>query len=346
MLVALIMAGGSGTRFWPISTEKKPKQFLNLIDERTMIQATVERLEPLIDINHIFVCTGQQYVGLVKKQLPNLPKKNIIVEPIARNTAPCILLSILYIRQIYKECKVVVLPSDHKINDEKEYLSVLSSGNQFLDKYKESIVTIGVTPDRAETGYGYIKYGEVVSVINNHNIEKVNRFVEKPNLDKALEYLDSGHYLWNAGMFMFDVNFMINEFKKHYSSYKLLSLLPSIDDNCYYEKLKKIYENCEAISIDYAIMEKSKKIYVISASFGWDDIGSWKALERYISKDKYGNILKGNVKICNSKNSIIYGNNKEILLIDIDDIFCIDTDDRIILGKKNSLSKVHKLRGR
>lgn len=345
MLNVLIMAGGRGTRFWPMSTDEKPKQFLNLIDEKTMIQTTVDRLKPLVDINHIFICTCQQYIELVKEQLPNLPVRNIIIEPTGRNTAPCILLSILYIKQFYKNGHVVVLPSDHKINDEKEFLNVISSADTFLNTHQDAIITIGINPDRPETGYGYINYSDNSEIVNNYYVKKVNRFYEKPKIEKANEYFKDGHYLWNAGMFMFDIDFMINEFNMYYKSYKLLASLPPISDSSYYDKLHKIYEKCEAISIDYAIMEKSNNIYVIPSNFGWDDIGSWKAIERYISKDEHGNVLKGKIRKINSNNNIIYGNNKEIILLDIDDIFCIVTEGQIVIGNKESLFKVHELRG-
>lgn len=347
MLVALIMAGGKGTRFWPMSTEEKPKQFLKLIDERTMIQATVDRLEGLIDIENVFICTGAKYVDLVKEQLPRLPERNIIVEPAGRNTAPCILLSSLYIKQIYKNANIIVLPSDHKINNEPEFLNILSSANKFIKRNNKAIITIGIQPDRPETGYGYINFGEDEDIIGNYHIKKVNRFVEKPSLEKAKEYLGKGTYLWNAGMFMFNSNFMIDEFKQYFTAaYNILSSLPLIEDNGYMEELEDKYALCEAISIDYAIMEKSKYIYVIPGNFGWDDIGSWKALERYIPEDKNKNIFKGNVKGYNSNHNTVYGTDKQIILLDASDLFIIETDNKIVIGKKDSLPKVHKLRGK
>lgn len=345
MLNLLIMAGGKGTRFWPMSTNDKPKQFLSLVDKKTMIQATVDRLKPLVSIDHIFICTGKQYAPLVMEQLPDLPKRNIIIEPVGRNTAPCILLSSLYIKQVYGKSNIVVLPSDHKITNENKFLSVLASADAFLNVYNKSIITIGITPDRPETGYGYINYGQDIGIINNNNIKKVNKFVEKPDIETAKRYIKDGHYLWNAGMFVFDADFMIGEFSKYYGSYEKLSSLPLIDDGNYDDELKKIYEQCESISVDYAIMERSDNIYVIPSNFGWDDIGSWKALERYIPKDDDDNIFKGNVRSFDSRNNIIYGQDKEIILLDIDDIFCIDTNERIVIGKKDSLTKVHELRG-
>ncbi|MCD7809660.1 MAG: mannose-1-phosphate guanylyltransferase [Erysipelotrichaceae bacterium] len=345
MLTALIMAGGRGTRFWPMSTEEKPKQFLSLTEDRTMLQITVDRLLKNMNIENIFICTGNKYVSLVSEQLPNLPKQNIIIEPIGRNTAPCILLSTLYIKQIYENANIVVLPSDHMINDEEEFLMVLQDGNEFINHNHESIITIGITPNRPETGYGYIKYHNQIDSDTKHSIYKVEKFVEKPNIDKANEYLQSGDYLWNAGMFMFNSEFMLSEMNTYFKqSFDILSSLPAINSNDYMINLEVKYKECEAISIDYVIMEKSEHIYVIPADFGWDDIGSWKALERYIDKDSNGNIIKGNTKLFDSKENTVYSTDKEIVLLDIDDIFCIETDERIVIGKKDSLSKVHELR--
>ena len=347
MLTALIMAGGKGTRFWPMSTEEKPKQFLNLIDELTMIQSTVKRLKKLINIDHIFVCTIEKYKDLLLEQLPDLPQKNIIIEPIGRNTAPCILLSTIYIKQLYSDANIIVLPSDHKINDEEEFIDVLKAGNSFINKNRDSIVTIGIVPNRPETGYGYINFGDNVDEFSNHFVKKVNKFVEKPNLEKAKQYVADGKYLWNAGMFAFNSNFMLEQFQKYFDySYNLLASLPAIEDENYMTELYKKYQQCDAISVDYAIMEKSDCIYVIPSDFGWDDIGSWNALERYIDKDGNNNIVKGNVKIFDSQNNVVYGTDKEILLVNVDDLYVIETDEKIVIGKKDNLESVHELRGK
>jgi mannose-1-phosphate guanylyltransferase len=347
MLTALIMAGGRGTRFWPASTEEKPKQFLNLIGERTMIQETVHRLLPLMDLEHIFICTGAKYKNLCLEQLPELPEKNIIVEPIGRNTAPCILLSSIYINQIYEGANVIVLPSDHQINNEPEFLSVLADADEFVSNKSDSIITIGIKPDRPETGYGYINFKDIVKTVNEHDVRNVNRFVEKPNLETAKTYFADGSYLWNAGMFMFNASFMIKEYEKYANdTYSLLISLPRISDESYMKDLEDKYAKCESISVDFAIMEKTSNLYVIPADFGWDDIGAWKALERYLTGDKSNNIIKGNTKIYDSKNNLVFSSCKEVVLVDVDDIFVIQTDERIVVGKKSSIEKVHELRNK
>ena len=347
MLVALIMAGGKGTRFWPASTEEKPKQFLNLIGKSTMIQETVHRLTPIIDLDHIFICTSSIYKDICLEQLPDLPERNIIVEPIGRNTAPCILLSTIYIKQIYNDTNVIVLPSDHQINNVNEFLNVLTDANEFITQFNKGIITIGISPNRPETGYGYINFLDTVKEINNHSIKTVNKFVEKPNLSLAQVYLEAGNYLWNAGMFMFNVDFMIDEYKKYAkNTYELLASLPPINNFDYIKKLEQIYYQCESISVDFAIMEKTENLFVIPADFGWDDIGSWLALERYLHADDKGNVLKGNVKTFNAEHNIVFSTQKEVILFNADELFVIETDEKIVVGKKSSIEKVYELRGR
>ena len=211
MLCALIMAGGKGTRFWPLSTEEKPKQFLNLIGDRTMIQMTIDRIKTIIPFEQIFVCTGSRYVELVKEQLPDLPERNIIIEPEGRNTAPCIALSSFVINRYYKSANMIVLPSDHLINKKDEFRNIIKQASEFVDKNTSSIVTLGIKPSRAETGYGYIKYVEKM----DKEILKVDEFVEKPTKEVAYEYLKSGRYLWNSGMFIWRIDSILNKIKEY-----------------------------------------------------------------------------------------------------------------------------------
>ncbi len=342
MFCALIMAGGKGTRFWPKSTEDMPKQFLSLIDDKTMIQLTYERLLKIIPNERIFVVTGEKYKGLVKEQLKNLPDRNIIVEPIGRNTAPCILLASMYIKQIYDDATIAVLPSDHAIGNNEEFCRILQMANDYVEnENKKAIVTIGINPNRPETGYGYIKYNK-----DNSKVIKIERFVEKPDLEKAKRYLEEGTYLWNAGMFIFNVDNMLTELEQNYSGYEILKRLPKITDDNYKEELVKLYPECESISIDYAVIEKSQSIYVIPGDFGWDDIGTWLSLLRYIRPDEHNNFLKGDIQEYDSENNIVYAGNKRIILLNAENIFCIDTDDVLVIGDREKLKEVHELRNK
>ncbi|NLP47097.1 MAG: mannose-1-phosphate guanylyltransferase [Epulopiscium sp.] len=331
MLCALIMAGGKGTRFWPLSTEEKPKQFLNLIGNDTMIQMTVKRILPIIPIDRIFVCTGERYVNLVKEQLPALPERNIIVEPEGRNTAPCIALSTFVIERYYKNSTIAVLPSDHLIKDEEEFRNALLLANNFIENKGNSILTLGMKPDRPETGYGYIK----VSKDEENKIKKVERFVEKPNLETAENYLKEGCYLWNGGMFVWKGNTILNEIKKYVpNTYEALHNIAFIDEEKLQDLINLQYKQTDSISIDYAVLEKSDKIYVIPSNFGWDDIGSWRAVERYREKDCNNNILNDGAKVIECQSSMVLNNKKKIVMIGIEDVMSIETEDAIFVVNK------------
>ncbi|ETJ20631.1 Mannose-1-phosphate guanylyltransferase [human gut metagenome] len=345
MLCALIMAGGKGTRFWPLSTEKKPKQFLNLIGEETMIQMTVNRIKPIIPMERIFVCTGEMYVDLVKEQLPELPEKNIIVEPEGRNTAPCITLSALVIQRYYKDANMIVLPSDHLINDEDEFRSIVNVANNFINENAEAIVTLGMNPTRAETGYGYIKYTDKVQKSNGHRVIRVDKFVEKPNEEKAKEYLRDGSYLWNGGMFIWSINNIINQIQKYSpETYEAIHEIEEVEEYKLQQLINEKYDKTESISIDYAVLEKAEKIYVIPSNIGWDDIGSWTAIERYREKDENDNILNENSKAVESSSSMAISNDKKVIMIGVKDIMTVDTDYGVFVINKQYINKLSEYR--
>ncbi len=345
MLCALIMAGGKGTRFWPLSTEEKPKQFLNLIGKDSMIQMTVNRIKPIIPMERIFVCTGERYVDLVKEQLPELPDSNIIVEPEGRNTAPCIALSAFVIKRYFKNANMVVLPSDHLIKDEDEFRNVIESANEFVNNNDEAIITLGMEPSRAETGYGYIRYGEENQDVNNHKVIKVDAFVEKPNKEKAKEYLKEGNYLWNGGMFLWSVDNILDQINKYSNdTYKALERLEEVSEESMQSFINNNYEHTEAISIDYAVLEKSEDIYVIPSNFGWDDVGSWEALDRYIDKDEAGNVLVGSAKVVESESNLVISSTHDIVVEGLKDIYVIENDGKILVGHKSNVANVKKLK--
>lgn len=340
MLCALIMAGGVGSRFWPQSTPENPKQFLSLVSEKAMIQMTYDRMKKIVPKEKIFIVTNYNYVDKVKEQIPEIKDINIITEPCSRNTAPCILLSTIYIKNIYKNANIVCVSSDSHIENENKFMDDISLANEFVTKKQDAIVTIGIKPTRPETNYGYIKYEH-----SDDKVLKVLRFVEKPNLELAKKYYESKEYLWNAGMFIFNAESILKEFKNNVpKEYNLLINLPKHINSEYYKFLNENYEKCEKISIDYAVMEKSNNVYTIPTEIGWDDIGTWNSVERYIPKDERDNVLKGNIEAINSNNNIVYANNKKVVLLDVENVFCIDSDDVIIVGKKESLNKVYTLK--
>lgn len=345
MLCALIMAGGKGTRFWPLSTEEKPKQFLNLIGEETMIQMTVNRIKPIIPIERVFVCTGEMYVDLVKEQLPELPEKNIIIEPEGRNTTPCIALSAFVIKKYYKDANMIVLPSDHLISDEDEFRNVIKNADKFVKENKEAIITLGMEPTRAETGYGYIRYGKDEKEINSHKVIKVDAFVEKPNKEKAKAYIKEGNYLWNGGMFLWSAENILNQIEKYSNdTYKALKDIETVANEEIQELINNNYHKTEAISIDYAVMEKSDSIYVVPSRFGWDDVGSWEALDRYREKDDKGNVLVGSAKVVDSHGNLVISSSHDIVVEGLKDIYVIENDGKILVGHKSNVANVKELK--
>ncbi|MFQ7596884.1 mannose-1-phosphate guanylyltransferase [uncultured Clostridium sp.] len=345
MLTALIMAGGKGTRFWPLSTEEKPKQFLKLIGEETMIQMTVNRIKPIIPIERIFVCTSKMYVDLVKEQLPELSERNIIVEPEGRNTAPCIALSAFVIKKYYEDATMVVLPSDHLIKDEDEFRSIVNDADEFVKVNENAIITLGMKPSRAETGYGYIKYGEEKHSLNSHEVIKVDAFVEKPDKETAEEYLADGSYLWNGGMFIWSAKNILEQINKYSSdTYNALKDIEEIDERWLKYLIKAQYQETEAISIDYAVMEKSDDIYVIPSDFGWDDVGSWEALDRYREKDSFGNVYVGKTKAVDGRNNLIISSSHSIVVEGLSDIYIIENDGKILVGCKSNVANVKELK--
>lgn len=345
MLCALVMAGGKGERFWPLSTDEKPKQFLNILGKNTMIQMTVKRLENLIPIEKIFVVTLKIYAKIVREQLPNLPAQNIIIEPVGRNTAPCIGLSAFIINKYYKDATIMVLPSDHLIVNEDRFRRTLYAAYKFVESKDDAIVTIGLKPDRPETGYGYIKYSNIECELDGFEMRIVDKFVEKPNLETAEDYLSEGNFLWNSGMFLWKCNTILKLTKKYSNgNYSILSEIAATSDGEFYKILHNKYAQIDSVSVDYAIMEKAENIYVIPSNFGWDDIGTWYSVERYREKDCNNNVCIGDVKNIEGCNNIVIGKEKPIVVVGLDNVFVVESDDIIFVGKKDDIGRIKELK--
>lgn len=344
MLCALIMAGGKGTRFWPISTEEKPKQFLNLVGEDTMLQMTYKRINKLVPEERIFICTGGKYISLVKEQLPQVGDRNIIRESEARNTAPCIALSSLIIKKYYNNASMVVLPADHLINNDIQFIQIVKNGYGFLKLRKKSIVTLGINPNRPECGYGYIRVSNT-KIREFDSIKKVQEFVEKPNLKKAKEYLEDGNYLWNAGMFLWNVEAILEKVKKYIpNTYEALNGILKCKEKDIDRFVEENYRITDKISIDYAILEKDDDIYVIPSDIGWDDIGTWQAVERYKTKDEQKNVCLGRTSYIDGANNMVISSGKQIIVDGLSDIYVIESDDKIIVGLKNNIEEIKNLK--
>lgn len=342
---AVIMAGGKGERFWPKSRQSLPKQFLSLTnDGKTMIQLTAERHRAIIDYEDMFVVTNKDYVDLVKQQLPQIPEENILAEPMARNTAPCVGYAATVIGKKYDDAVMLVLASDHLIKNETLYLDSMIQAVE-LAKEEKKLVTIGITPTYPETGYGYIHFGRDEADENHRGIYIVKKFVEKPDLERANKYLDSGEYLWNSGMFVWKVSSIMACIKKFMpDTYKGLEKIGEAVGSDDYEKvLTENYTSFASESIDYGIMEKASDIYTIPGNFGWDDVGSWLALARINKINEDGNYIYGDVVTIDTSNSIISGGSKFIATIGINDVVVVDTDDALLICDKDETGKVKKV---
>lgn len=339
---ALIMAGGRGERFWPKSRKNLPKQFLSLTgDGKTMIQLTVERILPLVDMEDIYIATNRDYKALVRKQLPALPEENILCEPIGRNTAPCIGLGAIHISKKYEDAVMMVLPSDHLIKYNQMFVNTLKQGCEIAEQ-GSNLVTIGITPDYPETGYGYIKF---IPEQTDGHAYAVDRFVEKPSLEVAKEYLATEQYLWNSGMFMWKVSTILDNLKQFmpdiYSG--LQNIKAAIDTEEQDSVLENEFTAFPSESIDYGIMEKAQNIYILPGTFGWDDVGSWLAVERIRKSNEQGNIVNGNIITVGTKNCIIEGGQKLIATVGLEDLIIVDTPDATLICDKNSAGDIKKV---
>jgi mannose-1-phosphate guanylyltransferase len=329
------MAGGSGTRFWPRSTQAQPKQFLKLFGERTMLQSTVDRILPVVPSDRIWIVTNDRYVDLVSEQLPGVPKANIIGEPVAKNTAPCVALAAALIREQDPSATMVVLPADHLISQPERFRSILQTAAAKAEQ-QETLVTIGIKPDRPETGYGYIEFDkDDGESIEGNEVKRVIQFREKPDEETAREFIDSGNFLWNSGMFIWRISTILNEFRRHQPEIyeQVEQLTPAIATDHQKKAVNAFYHGCPSISIDYGIMEHAETVYVVPGEFGWNDVGSWRAVYDLREKDEQGNVIQSEqAELEASANNLIYSESgKVVALVGVDNLAVVETDKAILV---------------
>ncbi|HIX24458.1 MAG TPA: NTP transferase domain-containing protein [Candidatus Lachnoclostridium avicola] len=339
---ALIMAGGRGERFWPRSRKNLPKQFLSLTDDgKTMIQLTVERILPLVKMEDIYIATNKNYRELVRSQLPGIPEENILCEPVGRNTAPCIGLGAAHIGKKYENALMLVLPSDHLIKFNNMFLSSLREACRVAME-DDNLVTLGITPTYPETGYGYIKFNPQKTLGGAYQVE---RFVEKPTLEVAKEYLETEEYLWNSGMFIWKLSSIWKNMEKYMpETYAGLQRIGAAIGTPEEEAvLEQEFAALPSVSIDYGIMEKAQHIYTIPGTFGWDDVGSWLAVERIKKTNEDGNVVNGNVITIDTHNCIVQGTNKLIAAVGLRDLIIVDTEDAILICEKHRAGDIRKV---
>jgi mannose-1-phosphate guanylyltransferase len=329
------MAGGIGTRFWPMSRTNYPKQFLDILNiGKTLVQSTFDRFSSFIPLDNIYVVTSNEYVNIVKKQLPLLPMQNILAEPSRKNTAPCIAYISTKLSLIDPQALLIVAPADHLISDNIAFTKVCWEALSFVNKHN-AFITLGIQPTSPNTGYGYIQY-EQYPVADN--VYKVKTFTEKPNLELAKTFVSSGEFLWNAGIFVWQVKNILKAFEKYLPEiFELFSAQASnFNTPNEEEALLQIYPFCTTISIDFGIMEKADNVYVIPSSFGWSDLGTWNSAYDNLAKDSHGNAIKGDhVMLIDTDDCIVHApQNKLVVLQGLKDYIVVDTNDAMLICRK------------
>ncbi|HRN26569.1 MAG: mannose-1-phosphate guanylyltransferase [Ignavibacteriaceae bacterium] len=338
---AVIMAGGVGSRFWPRSKKKLPKQLLQIFGDDTMIQATVNRLAGLIDKENIYVITNELQSPEVMNQLKDIPAENIIEEPFGRNTAACIGLASVIIKAKDPDAITVILPADHIIKDVEKFKLTLENAAKFANESK-GLVTIGIEPTRPETGYGYIQINDKPVT---ENIFKVLTFAEKPNYATAVRFVDSGDFLWNSGMFIWRCDVILDEIKNLMPDLHegLITVEKYLTSPNFKEELKKVYAQLKKISIDYGIMEKSTRVFLTKGSFNWSDVGSWEEVYQLSDKNENGNATVGNVYINMVNDSYVYSPDKVTAVIGLDNVIVINDNDNLLICRRDKAQDVKEV---
>lgn len=340
----VILAGGAGSRFWPISSEELPKQFLDILEcGRTLIQLTLERFNGLIPKENVWVVTAEKYREIVMEQLPEIPSGNILCEPCRRNTAPCICYVSWKIKKLNTKANIVVSPSDHLVVDIQAFQSAIDDSLSFAAE-TDAVVTLGLKPTRPETGYGYIKADLTYSSSRKHNIFRVDEFKEKPTLEVAKEYIQSPNYLWNSGIFIWNVNTIINAFRVYEPEVSSIfeGLMPYYGTDKEQNKIDESYPQCKNISVDYAILEKAEEIFVFPASFSWSDLGTWNSLREQSDMDKYGNVCIGdNIKLYDTYNTIVHTcNKKEVIVEGLDGYVVAEKEGKLLVCRLSEEQRI------
>ena len=341
----VIMAGGIGSRFWPLSRIRKPKQFLDILGiGKTLLQQTFERFAQIIPRENILIVSNEEYFDLIIKQLPNIKPEQVLLEPMRRNTAPCIAYANYKIHEIEPEANIVVAPSDHLIMKETDFLEVVKKALEFTAK-EEALLTLGIQPSRPETGYGYIQInGNKEVIVVNESFRKVKTFTEKPDLKMATLFLESGDFYWNSGIFFWSLKSISSAFTKYLSEVDTLfkegiGIYNTPEEH---EFIARTYPKCKNISIDYGIMEKAENVYVLCADFGWSDLGTWGSLYDMSGKDKNANAVQGkNVFLYDTENCIINLPNEKLTVIQgLDDYIIVDSDNILLICRKEEEQKI------
>ena len=338
----LIMAGGSGTRFWPRSRKAKPKQFLTIFGNESLIQATISRFGNFIPDESIYVVSNKGQKEVLEEQATRIPKGNLIYEPVGKNTLPAIGLAALFIAKNDPDGIMVVSPADHLTQNDELFQETIESAAKIAEE-KNGIVTIGITPNTPATGYGYIEIADEIKIGQTIKSFAVTRFVEKPNLETAQKYVASGKFFWNAGIFVFKVSVFLEAVQKHAPNLyaDLLKIAETIGTSSYEQVLDKIYNQVDSISIDYGIMEKANNVFLVQGDFVWNDLGSWEEVYKYDpEKDENQNTHVGEVIFQDTKNSYVYAPGSLVAVVGMDDVIVVKEGDTILVCKRDQAEEI------
>ena len=345
----VIMAGGVGSRFWPMSTAECPKQFIDVLGVgKTLLQLTVERFGSLTKPENVWVVTNQKYADTVAEQLPDMPRNHILCEPCRRNTAPCIAYVSWRIKAMDPKANIVVTPSDHVVMNVQEFQRVIKDCMKFTTD-TDAIVTLGMKPNRPETGYGYIQANLARQSLRNKEIFRVDTFREKPDLETARQYIQKPNFFWNAGIFIWNVHTIVNAFRMYQPSLARIfeSMLPVYGTDKEQDAINERFPECENISVDYAIMEKADEIFVCPADFGWSDLGTWGSLHQQTHKDLYGNALIGpGITMYESHNCIVHTTQeKQVVVQGLDGYIVAENNDTLLICKLSEEQRIKQFSG-
>ena len=338
------MAGGVGSRFWPLSRQGRPKQFLDILGTgRTLIQQTFDRFTSFMPVENIIVVTSIRYKDLVKEQLPELKSEQILLEPLRRNTAPCVAYAYNKIMLKDPNANLIVAPSDHLILKEEEFVRQIKKGLDFVSN-NDALLTLGIKPNRPETGYGYIQVKRREEFNDLDNLYKVKTFTEKPNLEMATIFVDSGEFFWNSGIFLWSLRSISSAFDLYLNEISSLFIkgekLYDTEDEVHF--INKIYSECKGISVDYGILEKAKNVYVLTADFGWSDLGTWGSLYENKQKDIRGNVIRGeNVLTYETNNCIINITEEKVAVLHgLDGYIVAESDDTLMICRREDEQQI------
>lgn len=344
----VILAGGGGTRLWPKSRKKTPKQFLKLTSKDTMLQVTAQRVTQMLSWDHVIVVTNKDYLEDVRAQLPQIPQDNILAEPEKKDTALAMLVGALYAKSLDPEAVVANAASDHVITDQQEFIQVMQAALEVASEGKD-LVTVGITPTFPSSGFGYIKVGQDLKKVNGQTVFSVDNFTEKPNVATARAFISTGKYFWNANMYVWAARELVKAFEMYKKNlFDKTQALHEAKPSEFSALLPDVYKDAESISIDYAISEKADNLVLIPGDFGWDDVGDWKVVYDLGKKDLAGNVVmseddQAKVLTVESKNNLIHTDGRMVALLGIDEMIVIDTPEILMIAPKNKSQDVKKL---